>query len=337
MDNTEYKVYNLFYSEYKYGITATTANDILRGILDGTITNWWIDQLFQSTSEYLVKLTYYPVNIPVYFSSVFDGVTIKLGKTATSSSGCILNGGLPYCELTKFYVSTITKFGNFLDYSPHTKITLHVPYFEPIELAPEIVFKMYLVVVYMSIDLNSGKSTLYVEGILDPNNTSRIILATQSIQLGVDIAIGKSNKEEQTRNNALQAISVIGSLTGLAIGAKSGNPLITAGSIGSLTKQTKEFASNNIDRLTSYKGASGDRTALLCDKRVYLLIERPKDVIFPDASLKGKMCCKNLALSNLKNTGYAEIGKINFNPSGSNITDDEINEIIDTLRSGVIL
>jgi hypothetical protein len=277
---------------------------------------------------------YYPIRFNPFVEYWGSDTIVRLGKTNSNVSGQI-SGQLkvPMVKLLSFDVRSY-KLGNFLDYAPYTTISLHVPYFEPIELQPEIAYKMSKIEVYMTMDLFNGKSTLYVEG-TEIGSSNHVLLATKSTQIGIEVAVGKTNKEEQIRNNAIQSIGFIGSVGGLAVGVASGNPLVTAGSIGMMTKNATQFLSNNIDRMKSYKGSSGDRTALEVNKRTYLMIERPKNIKRPTPELKGRVLNETRTLNTI--SGYTEISDIHFNPFDRNITDKEINEIVELLRTGVIL
>lgn len=335
MYTTELNVYGNMSSEFKFLVTDSNCRTLLDGLITGRLTDFWVNNLFQSNSDYLVKIMYYPVNLDnfVDYTYTADG-GILVGKKVSSAMGRFqIKPTVPMVKILSFDLRSY-KLNNFLDYSPYTKISLHIPLFAPIDLQPEIVYKMAVLEVYMTLDLTNGKSMIYVQG-RQSGSSENVLVASESAQIGIDIAMGKTNKEEQDRNNALQSISFIGNIGGLLIGGASGNPLITAGSVNMLSKNTTQLLANSIDRLTSYKGSSGDRNALMVDRRMYLIIERPKNIKQPSNELKGRVLNETRTLNTIN--GYTEVSEIHFNPFDAIITDKEINEIVELLRTGVIL
>ena len=331
MDDVKYRVYNQQIGEWRYLIDQSVAYSFTSDLIKGTLTNYYVDGLFQQFSDYVVSLVYYPVDITKFANLGAVQTTMTLGKQNINYSNQPVTSQKASVLIAEFDLTRY--FNNFLDFSPYTRYTLHVPFFD------EIILPVYkesftgTYYIYMSMDLTSGSATLYIE--FEDSNQVTYVVDTKTAQIGIHVAIGKSNKEEQTRNNILQALSMIGSAVGLYMGVSSGNPLVTAGSVGLLTKNVTSAINNNVDRLTSYKASSGNRSSLSIDKTIYLSIERPSRVYDISPMLKGKPYKQNQLLSFL--SGYTEIGKINFNPNGKDIYDDEINEIIDILRTGVIL
>lgn len=313
-------------SELLWVISTATLQTFLRDLTNGTISGYGVPSFFHDMASYVTKVMYYPIKISP-FVTLQSGTLVMGGLSLPSYNVQYDTSG--YKTNVKFFSFTPTRFfNNFLDYAPYTQYTLFVPYFEKIVLDPVAIYG-HSVDGYISIDFTKGKMRLYIY--LD----DAILLDSKVTQLGIEISLGKTNAEEINRSNVLQSISLMGSLIGLAVGVATENPMAITGGVALATKSVTTAMANNVSRLTSYTGGSGDRTELSIDKRIRLIIERPQNVTIPDASLKGKPLMTNVALSGL--SGYTEIGDIHFNPSGENIFNDEINEIIDLLKSGVIL
>ena len=333
MDIVKYNVYGQNVGEWRYVLDQSVAWSLLNDMIKGNLSGYSTSDLFQSNSDYVVKLSYFPFIIGNFSTLGASQSTLTLGKNTFNYTCKPLITQTSSVQIAKF---TLTEtFNNFLDDEPYSTYTLHVPFFEPIKIPFAYIKNFYEFQLYLSIDFNSGFATLYLMAQESSGGTDYVLVSEKTSKVSIDVALGKSNKEEQQRNNMLQMISGIGSAVGLYLGVSSGNPLLTAGSVGMLTKNVTQAIANNVDRISSYHGSNGNRSSLCVDKRIYLIMEKPTNVNYPNASIKGKPCRKNLTLSSL--SGYTEIGEIHFNPSDAEIFEDEISEINDLLRSGVIL
>lgn len=296
--------------------------------LDGTITNYSFSGFLQNNNDYVVKASYVPLELE-HFMVGYTGPrtsNMTLGKVDLPSYECF---GFSYWKsYLKIFSQSITRtYNNFLDYSPYTRYYLYVPYFNIIEIEPERVYG-HTLDCYLSFDAISGILKLFLY--LDDNK----LLSSQSIKISIDVPVGKTNAQEIDRNNIMNAISTIGSLVGMGIGAYSGNALITAGSAVKFTSAINNAIKTNI-KTASTQGMNGNFCDLGIDKTIRLIRETVSNVTKPNASLVGLPCNQNYTLSLL--TGYTKVGNINFNPSGYEIYNDEISEIVELLKSGVIL
>lgn len=302
---------------------------LLSGDMDsfGTYDDRLITGFFNSLSEYVTNVKYVPIAVKPFCLSWDERKPLCLGKYKYDDIQVTeLNG----FHSIKLFSKTITRqFNNFLDFSPYTKINIYVPFFPLIELDPEKVYG-HSVDVYLSFDAWAGKLAYYVY--LD----DLILINQNETLIGVNISIGSTNADDIKRNNILQSISLAGSLAGLGVGVASGNPLITAGSVGMLTKNVTQAMTNNINHLKNYKGGSGDRTEVYVDRHIQLIIERPKNVFIPDKEITGRPLEQTITLQSL--TGFTKVGEIHFNPmNNETITSQEITEIVELLRTGVHL
>lgn len=333
---------------FKHALNTTNLSAFLGALLGGNITGYAVEGKYtddgaggfnvlnpflQNTSDYLVKLSYYPVDIskfvdPYYFSqhnSVFIGKAVyQLPNDGT----CHL---LYYANSTlKIGTYTATReHNNFLDFEPYTTFTLSIPFFDRINVPCKYMYAG--INIYMSIDFNSGQATIYIT---DKGSTNDVPLVTQSTQLAIDLPLGSSNQEQQNRNNILQTISLIGSGLGLVAGVASGNPLITAGSIGLGAKAITTYLQNNVDTYSGQSG-SGGRNAIACDRGMYVFKETVSNVQEAPAHIVGRPCNQTGLLSSF--TGFTQVGEIHFNPMNNEIYQDEIEEIVSLLQTGVIL
>lgn len=317
------------YTAWNYAMGFSKFASLSRDIIMGTLTGYGVQDFFQENSDYFVAFTYYPFPISRLFDLAHES-DLVLGKQTFSStklnsvmrpSETIANRKRP---VMKWFSTTITRrYNNFLDYSPYTKISLTVPFFESINIDTTLAYTGTLDG-YLSVDLTSNHATLYIY----INNK---IYDIKTAQMGVSIPIGKTNAQDQKRNNVLNLMSLA---TGITT-ASMGNTLASAGGINLVSKTMQNMMLNQVDRLTGYKGGTGTLDTLHGDKNIYLVIERPYGVRTPDVSLVGKPTNATENLSTI--TGFTVIGEINFNPMNEDIYDDEIEELIDIMHTGFIL
>lgn len=333
LDNNANSGYGRTPFNWNYVFDFTGFYGFCNSLIDGTINSgsYAITNFFTSFSDYVVKAQIYPFSLDNFFD-VTSVTSMYFGKTSITQNGYYLtiNGSGQGAPIKKWCSIALSRtFNNFLDFAPYTKIQLYLPFFDIIDLPLEKCYG-YNIDVYLSIDQHTGKSTVWLVRYEDG-----LMIYTNSTKLSIDLPLGKTNAEEKERNNILQAVSGLGSAIGLAVGVYTGNPLVTAGSVGMLTKNVTSALNNNVDRLTSYKGGAESVDKWVCDKNIYLIAYRPQNIKYPDYHLKGAPNRTNDYLYNY--SGYTEIGEIHFNPSGYDIYDDEISELTDLLRNGVIL
>ena len=327
MDNNTYDIYAPLKGAYQYLINAGQLDEFCSKLADGTITGFSIQGLFQDSNDYVISINYYPINLYSFANFASSAENITLGNASTPVQATPVNS-----QKASYYMGsfTINRFhNNYLDFAPYTQITLSIPYFEKINIDPVKAYGTTLSL-YMALDLISGKSTVYL---VDSNG---YILNSVSTQLAITVPLGKTNEQEQKRNNILQGIGLVSSLGSLAYGASSGNALALIGGLTLATKTTTTLLQNNTDQLAGYTGMQGSRDGLCVDKNIRLIIERPKIVSQPDVNIMGKPCMRNLLLSYL-NTGFVRVQAIHFDPKGEDIYNAEIDEIVALLKNGVIL
>lgn len=318
-----------------YRITGTEAENLLSDLCDGTFNNFsitrsvgvnGIDTLLSNSSDYIVNLMYMPLNSSFFEVGGTSTTSIVIGNKTSSYQGNLFT--LMKTNVKLFEKSFSRTFNNFLDFAPYTKYELIIPFFPKIDLDPNVV-NGHTLYGYVSPDFKNGNITLYLY--LDDD----YLIDSIDSKIGISIPIGKSNGEEIQRNNVLQSISLLGSAVSIGIGVHTGNPLALTAGVGMATSNVSKLISNNVDHLKSYNGGNGSRSELCVDKHIRLITTKPNNVRYPNYSLRGGVCRNNYTLSSL--TGFTQIGDINFDPSGYEIYYDEISEIVELLKSGVIL
>lgn len=314
------------YASYQYAMSWGDSLTFVASLINGTFTNYAITDLFQNDNDYIVDLSYYPINLSHFINAISIPVKVKLGKIQTNFEA--YDTGFINNAVKIFSTTIIRQFNNFLDFQPYTNIKLYVPFFNVFNIDPVTVYGHNLDG-YMSIDTHSGTATFYLY--LDDN----ILLDSRSCQLAISLPLGKTNEQEQNRNNLLTGIQTAGSLLSVIIGAYTGNAVALSGGIALGSKTLSTMITNNVDRLTGYNGGNGNRDGLSVDRTIRLIYERVKNPITPDINLYGKILNEYKDLVDL--SGFTKVGDIHFDAKGYDIYNDEISEIVSLLQGGVIL
>lgn len=314
-------------SDQLFLIPSSYKTQFFKDLLTGSITSFSLKGFLQTDSDYVTSLSFIPLKVEEFIN--WNGTSfnhIGIGTKDLPAYQCVdFNTQKTYVKL--FSYTPVRSFGNFLDFEPYTRMDLYVPYFAPFHLDLNKVYG-HNIDCYLALDLWTGYLKCFVY--LDES----ILLGSQEIKISIDIPIGQTNAQEINRNNITNGIGILGSAIATLVGAYSGNVLTLGMGISALTGTiTKTLQTNEIR--ASVSGANGSRTDLGIDKTIRIIKSTTKQARYPDVALKGKPIERNYLLSTM--TGYTEIGYINFNPNGEEIMDDEITEIENLLRTGVIL
>ena len=322
---------------HTYIMDKDNAIDFISRIINDTVaSNWQVGNFFQDDAEYVSSIKYIPIDVSLFYVNwaLSSDRKIYIGKTFTTHNYkyyISTTDTPPYSTIELCQITQSRRFNNFLDFAPYTSFRLQIPYFESIDIDPILVYGR-TIKCYVSLDIRTSRFCLYVYS--DTVTTSHLIAQKESV-IGIDLPLGQTNANEIQRNNILHMISMAGEIGGLAVGVASGNPLVTAGSIGLLTKNTAKAIQDNVTHVT-YRGGNATTSQLAVDKKIWWVEECPKNVSIPEPSLKGRIQ-QRYRSSLIAVTGYTEISQINFDAKNNAIMEDEIDEIVGLLRDGVIL
>lgn len=266
-------------------------------------------------------------------------------------------------------------FNNFLDYTGYTNISVFLPYYGYVEIQPNEVLDKYIFV-KLYIDYYSGQGMYYicVGDTADADTGDMRILSKQQVQIGINVAIGSSNATEIKRNIALGSLKLATAAVGAyALSQPSTTRTIsttvkkskqpTAGGTekfktdykkttkSETTTESKKLGgvaiaascmSSGISSLnnafTASSSAVTNNTTLdsVATNYVHIIIKRPK--VIADSSdytkLYGKPAGYTAKLNTL--TGFTKISNVHLT-GFDEATNDEINEIEERLKNGIII
>ena len=167
-----------------------------------------------------------------------DGDGLVINDVNTLINGYLVSGETKMYKYISIAFNTLvpSKYNNFLDYAPYTKIYLYLPLTEPFEL-DYLTFKGQTFEVQLSIDFQTAVLTWYIG--ISLNGMFKCIFKRQT-EVGIEIPIAKTNTAEigQARNNIL--ISALGnSVKGLGLagaGALMSEPSMMNQALGTQMK-----------------------------------------------------------------------------------------------------
>lgn len=339
MNDIAYSIKNqTYHSDFKYLVSPTEFKTLQESILNGNLSSWSITDLFDNASDYLISYTYYPIKLDLFLNYTAQAKFI-IGKVyLDSGQENRFNRIDSTNNFVYWFVSpTITRtHNNFLDYEPYTKKTLYCPFFEPIDLPLNMVYGKN---VYgeLSLDIRTGNLTLVV---YTYSGNEYMVIATRKCKIGIDLPMGKTNREDITRNNLLQSISLVGSAAAIGVGAAMGNAPSIVGGVALATRSTTQLIANNVEHLKSYKGADGNSSMLNIDTDIKIYTETVKGTTAIDTHLVGKPLRQYMDFSNL--TGFTKASNITLGTPITSygkpvIMDDEMTELNTLLESGIWL
>lgn len=268
--------------------------------------NTW-KKIFADPMDAILGLSIVPVAVPNGGSKSITVGNISTGVTMNSA-------GAQYVEVDCGTLNVNEYWGAYLDYEPYTKAEIYLPYIGTHPIAVDDIMNKAVHVKY-HVDILSGACCAYVK-------CGGSVLYSFVGQCSCSIPI-TGNDWTNVVNGALSIAASIGTM--VATGGASA-PF----SIPSIAST----AVNNLKPSVEKSGSMGGMGGMLGVQTPYLILTRPRQAL-PKNQNKfiGYPSFITKKLSDV--TGYTEIESIHLH--NINATNEEINEIMDMLRNGVIL
>lgn len=295
----------------------------------------WLSNLFNRASDSIGSIRIYPM------------IRSKLRDFNTSLTFSVLKmGGKDW--MVKHHTHNVQNYryevgkkvfaeaNSFIQFEPYTQISLHLPFLDFIDL-PVNELRGKTMYVYYTFDYASGTATAFIEV---QSNTDRYILATKTGKVGVDVAWGKDNSVENSRNIINTAISTAISLA--TIYATKGTSAVAQGVAGAragaeVGKSLLSIANSTQTRFER-GGTVGSYGSIAFDNfKPYLIIKRPKLVPVDEteyARIYGKPLYESRVLAQV--SGFTIVDDIHLENLGE-ATEPEMREIEMLLKQGVHL
>lgn len=279
---------------------------------------WWY-----KPEQYCISLMISPVDVT---TSTLKN--IKFGKYDSEVQALYTT--------TQFHITdcgTITvplKFGSFIDFEPHAKVKLYLPYVGFRSINANEVLGSVIAIKYYT-DMLTGSSVAMVRIQREGSNNS--ILYTYECNLAVQVPM-TSNNYNQVVSNILQAgVSAGIAAVGVATGGMAAAPAAFAGASGAIQGAVGAGSAAGSPELTQ----SGQLTAnvgVMCHPKPYLAVSFPVPTTPNNYSMeKGRPSNMYLQLSRCK--GFTVISEIHLDIPAA--FPEEIEQIRSAFKRGVYM
>lgn len=299
-----------------------------------------IKLLFNDANQYVVSCRLYPFNITRFTTLGTKNVVVGNGINIKDSDN---NNISSYYINTKNWgrkkIATINfneYFNSFLDYEPYTKIQIYLPYCDFIDIDVNFYMNKKLEI-YFEVDFSTG-NCMYLF-VVDND-----MIESHNGKIGIDIPLSQANGAEIGRNNLLNLLNMSRHTIGIAsdYAYKSGlkstskniNTYVESTMIQTGIGSVVDFINSNQKKFQKSSQQNGflDFTK---PQKIYMIISRP-NVVIPSnyAHTIGIPSGKTSYLWQLN--GFTIVDEIHLSDF-QHATSDEVNEIEQLLKSGVIL
>ena len=302
---------------HAYYLTPAAALDLSDYLLtDAFIQN--VKKLFANPIDYIMGLALLPV-IP---ENLVDD-TIVIGGVDTEINAARLTKQFQYFDCGSIEVKE--KWGGFPDYAPGTKCALWLPFCGLVSINVEDIMDGQITLKYR-VDLLTGECVAML--LCDTARDLNGIVYHFHGMMAVENPITNADYSQKIQSVINGIGNVVGAVTSGAGGNVGG---AVTGAISGGTSLIEGIASKPIiQRSGAVSGTAGVMDVLV----PYLIIDRPVQAL-PSTyqKLNGFSSCQGGKLSQF--SGYVEIGAIDL--SGVKCTEDEKEEILNDLQSGVFI
>ena len=263
-------------------------------------------KMFANPMDCILGLSIVPVNVPAGSSEAISVGNISTGVYMTKASR-------QYVEVDCGSLNVNEYWGAYLDYEPFTKAEIYLPYIGTHALAVDDIMGKSVHVVY-HVDILSGACTAFVK-------CGDSVLYEFIGQCSSSIPV-TGNDWTNVINGVLSIAGAIGSM--VATGGASA-PL-AAGAIAST-------AVNSMKPTVEKSGSMSGTGGMLGVQTPYIILTRPNQALPADQNkFSGYPSFITENLGSL--TGYTEVDSVHL--ENVHATNDELQEIVNLLHSGVI-
>lgn len=333
---------------------------------ESVITTIWnhIKQYFEDPMQAIIGFNLVPVPVPNGGTEEFKLMYIGTGVQMTVAANQFVDVDCGTLTVEKYY-------GSALDYSPYTKISCFLPFIGNVDLNPDEVMDTTLQIKYR-VDICSGScvAKILVNGtvlyqysghcaipipLASSDFASYVSAAVSVAKLAIGAAVaGGAGAAAAASTEAGQATgnTVTTTIQTTARNPETGRQITTGTQTITQTKQSQDTTKASFDGLSpknisntvgeimtskptfQHSGSFSGNTGYLGIRRPYLIITRP-NLCMPASyqSMNGFPCMITLKLGDCK--GFTQVQQCIL--SGFTATNPEQSEILQLLKSGVIL
>lgn len=298
-----------------YALTPAQVRNLLNDLWNKDLGESLNQTFFGASSDNAIISAH---GYPTSLITTAGSSVIRVGNVNVNATGKNI-ATLTGQTFTTGSLSLPSYYGNFLDMSPYTTISLYIPFYGWKELDSSL-FCGGSVSVDYTCDPATGLGNGTLKGVT--NSGSSVVIDSFQISVGIPIAF--------TANGAEGIQQMVGSMAGGAAmgaalaGITGGASLLAGAGVGALGKATSGVSNNQVAN-----GSQSSANTYLADQTFKATITRP---VPAHSHQMGVPSSRTTTLGSL--SGYVEVASIH---SGSNIPADHFSYIASILKSGVVV
>lgn len=278
-----------------------------------------IAKLNQSPNDVIISLHSMPVDF-----GAGDTTLIKLGNIETEISSNLVPS--QYVDFDCGSIEVLEYWGSFMDYSPHTKMQLYLPFIGNVTIDPDVVMNTVMRIIYR-FDVLTGDCVAFIicndTVTYQFNGNAMRQMPTSSNRYDGIIGALLGQTGAVAAGVGMIGVAAVGALGGVGLAAAGGTALSGVGTIMQ-SKPTVAISST----------MSG-QSSIMALRTPYLQIMRPRQAVPSNINtLKGLPYYASHKLADL--SGYTVCDSVRLD-NINNATDEELKEIEARLTQGVIL
>lgn len=268
-------------------------------------------KIFADPMDCILGLSIVPVKVPTGDTAEVKVGNISTGVSMTKAASEFVSVDCGTLNINEFW-------GSFLDYSPHTKISIYLPYigFRPLN-TDEIMGKALRIVYH--VDILTGALIAYIK-------------AGNSVISTFEGACAS--------NIPLSATDWTSTINGILSIAESAVSAAATGGIAGISKAAGQMALSGAQNISALKptiehsGSVSGAGAIMAIQKPYILASRPNQCL-PKGQSQFSGYPSFITAQIGDQSGFTVISEVN--PTGISATEEEEEEIISLLKSGVFV
>lgn len=284
-----------------------------------------IQRLWQNPGEYIVDMTYYPLN-PIGLGLTGESEDIVVGSINSGVSGLILpSTASHYVFAGQYYIEPY--YNSYLDYEPFTTLAIYLPYIGIRPLNASRLNGHTLKVAY-TFDFGTRQITAHL-GIDGESGELGKVLDQYTGQFGVTFPLSGTQNNQMVISAVRAGIGVVTGAAGIVGGVATTNPASVLGGVGSVA--------NSLTPQTIHPetyGTLSPTSGLYAPQTPYIIINRP--ITAEPAEFQNTVGYSSNYYASVSDFsgGYLKCAAVKLN-SSAGMTGDEQREIIEALKAGV--
>lgn len=287
-----------------YGINNDGLNNLASFLWSDNFINS-LKKLYDSPMQNIIDLSIMPINYSVYESGA-----VKIGNVITDASGDLIDKQFYEIDLGSLECSEI--WGSALDYAPYTRALLYLPFIGYVPIDTNKIMGTTISIKY-HVDIVTGDCVAFIK-----SDEQLVLIRNGNMKTHIELS----------SSNNIERYKAFAQLVGATV-TSSVSPISSA-EVGLSSALTVAMGKPIYETAGNFSSTSG----LMSPRYAFIVYSRPNQCLPKKyKSFNGYPSFITSKLADL--SGFTSVNQVHL--EGINATDEEITEIEDLLRKGVIL